>query len=77
MCVPCHVSSVPGPKNDQCPLGNLLAYAATSEEIDIEMSSFPAFPPINVIVYLHEDDSIFELFRLKFVFLHRSLDFWK
>ena len=35
-------SAVPGPQNDQCPLGNLLAYA-TSEELDMQFSLIPAF----------------------------------
>ena len=63
-------SAVPGPQNDQYPLGNLLAYA-TSEEFDIQFSFVSCISPINVIVHRHQDDSIFELFRQYFVFLHR------
>ena len=36
-------SSVPGPRNDQCPLGNLLAYALISKEFKIHFCKFPSF----------------------------------
>ena len=35
MCVPYQFASVPRLRSDQCPLGNLLVYAATLKELDI------------------------------------------
>ena len=55
---------------------NLRACASTLKEFEIPIYLFST-SPIDVVVYRHEDDSVFELFKLNILLIHRRLDLTK
>ena len=67
-----HFVSDPGPRNDQCPAGNLFANRDTSVELAIHSVSLSLISPYDVIEHRHEDNSSLELFG----FAHIAHELW-
>ena len=72
--VPYHFFSDPGPRNDQCPCANLLAYSGTIRESRNTQFFVSFFSPYNVVVDPHEDDSSWELLKFTLFLCHHVPD---
>ena len=72
--VPHHVVSYPGPKNDQCPSRNFLAWSATPTELAIHISLLRESPHMMSLFIDMKMMPSFELFMVTIHIVHHSVN---